>query len=344
MQHSPDRPAYATAREGDIIRLIDRAHEMSVDVVPTIGHIATSLRVRGHEVLYSPFASLEAFRAAPRLCGIPFLAPFANRLDERAFYANGRRYALDMDLGNIRELAPGVPIHGFVSTTSHWQVVDLAADAGGAWVTSRLEFFRRPEWIKQFPFAHTIDMTYRLADGALEVATTIDNASAEPMPVSIGYHPYFQLTDAPRPEWTLSIAARTHWRLSDAKIPTGETEPITALFADPAAVPLASANLDDVFTDLERDDEGRATMTLVGRAQKLDVVFGPNYRAAVIWSPPTGPDGGPATFMCIEPMAAITDAMNLAHRQQYHDLQTIPPGGRWHERFWIRPRGFERVS
>ena len=32
-------------------------------------------------------------------------------------------------------------------------------------------------------------MTYRLRGGVLEVATSIVNLSAEPMPVAIGFHP-----------------------------------------------------------------------------------------------------------------------------------------------------------
>ena len=38
----------------------------------------------------------------------------------------------------------------------------------------------------QFPFAHTIEMTYRLEDGALEVATAVTNQSAGPMSVAFG--------------------------------------------------------------------------------------------------------------------------------------------------------------
>jgi hypothetical protein len=41
-----------------------------------------------------------------------------------------------------------------------------------------------------------------------------------------------------------------------------------------------------------------------------------------------------------EPMAGITDALNLASRGRYRDLQHIPPGDTWSERFWIRPSGF----
>jgi hypothetical protein len=39
-------------------------------------------------------------------------------------------------------------------------------------------------------------------------------------------------------------------------------------------------------------------------------------------------------------MAAITNAMNLAHRGLYKDLQSIAPGGTWRESFWVHPRGF----
>ena len=57
-------------------------------------------------------------------------------------------------------------------------------------------------------------MTYRLQDGVLEVATEIENMSAEPMPVSVGFHPYVKLTDSTRDEWTISIPAKTHWLLA----------------------------------------------------------------------------------------------------------------------------------
>jgi aldose 1-epimerase len=39
-------------------------------------------------------------------------------------------------------------------------------------------------------------------------------------------------------------------------------------------------------------------------------------------------------------MAGITDAVNLAARGRYNELQSIAPGGAWRESFWIRPKGF----
>jgi aldose 1-epimerase len=322
-------PAYRAERTGSTIRLADTAHDVVVSIAPSRGNVTFDMRVKGNAVLHFPVASIDDPRAVR--FGIPFLGPWANRLDEPAFYANGRRYAFDMDLGNVRG---AIPIHGFLAE-AEWEVIEARADTSAAWVTSRLDFFKSPRWMKQFPFAHVIEMTQRLRDGALEVQTRIRNLSVEPMPVSIGFHPYFQLTDAPRDEWTISVGARTQWRLAENKVPTGETQPIERFFPDPQAVALKDYGLDDVFSDLVRDGQGRAVMSVKGRSQRLDVVVGPNYRAIVIYAP--GSDRG---FICFEPMAGITNAMNAAHKGLYKELQTIPAGGTWEESFWVRPSGF----
>jgi len=315
-----------------------------VSILPAVGNIVFSMKVKGQDILRWPYASVEAFKGRPALSGIPFVGPWANRLDEQAFYANGKRYAFDMDLGNVRG---AIPIHGFLSTTDQWQVVEVKADAKSAWVTSKLEFFKQPIWMKQFPFAHTIQITHRLQDGVLEVLTKITNMSAEPMPVAVGFHPYYKLTDSTREEWTISVGARKHWKLAATKIPTGETEPIENFFTNPQAAALKEYDLDDVFSDLVRDAQGRAHMLVKGKHQQLEIVLGPNWRSIVIWSPnPTATgrsgQGGQSdpNFIAFEPMAGITDAMNLAHKGLYKELQSIPPSGTWDASFWIKPSGF----
>jgi aldose 1-epimerase len=337
---------YSARTEGDVVQLEDSAHQISVSVVPSVGNLAFEMRVKGENVLRFPYANLTEFRNRPSLCGIPFLGPWANRLDEQAFYANGKKYAFNMDLGNIRGAHP---MHGFLSSTDKWSVVEAKADKDAAWVTSRLEFYREPSWIAQFPFAHTVEMTYRLAGGVLEVKLALHNLSSEAMPVSIGFHPYYQLTDSPREDWTISVGAKKQWLLTADKIPTGETAPIEQLFPNPSRVPLKDYDLDHVFGELVRDADGRTAMRVKGKSQQLEVLFGPKYNTAVIYAPKPRafpPGAGPArpsqngNFICFEPMAGITDAMNLAHRGIYHDLQMLPPGQVWQESFWIRPSGF----
>jgi aldose 1-epimerase len=279
------------------------------------------------------------------LNGNPFLGPWANRLDEQAFYANGKRYAFDMSLGNVRG---AIPIHGFLTFNNQWKVVEVKADAVSARTTSRLEFYREPMWMKQFPFAHAIDMSYTLQDGVMQVTTRIHNLSTEPMPVAIGFHPYFQLTDSARDEWTIAVGAKTQWLLGETKVPTGETRAIESFFPDPKIIPLKDYDLDHVFGDLIRDGSGKAVMTVKGKSQELDVILGPNYRAMVIYAPKpaqgsgANPAAGAAArnFICFEPMAGITNAMNLAHKGLYKELQSVSPGGIWEESFWVRVRGF----
>jgi aldose 1-epimerase len=337
-QTNPSAP-YAARHVGAVVELIDTRNQTAVSILPALGNLTVEMTVKGHNVLRFPFTSAADYTGGSGSIGIPFLAPWADRLDEQAFYANGRRYAFDMNLGNVRGANP---IHGFLTSVPDWNVTEIRADGQSAWVTSRLEFFKHPAWMRQFPFAHTIEMTHRLRDGVLEVATRLNNLSVEPMPVAIGFHPFFQLTDSPRDEWTMSVAARTHWPVSEAKMPTGMTQPIEKFFANPAAVQLAPLELDDVFSDLVRDANGLAKMTLRGKVQQLDVVLGSNYRAVVIYAPKAAPGQDPATrnFVCIEPVAGIINALNLAHKGVYKELQSVPPGGFWQERFLIRPSGF----
>ncbi|HEY0263094.1 MAG TPA: aldose 1-epimerase [Granulicella sp.] len=336
---------YSARRNGDIVELEDAKHQTVVSVIPSLGDIVVEMKVKGQNVLHIPATSAEAFKEHPVFSGVPFLAPWANRLDEQGFYANGKKYNFNMTLGNVRG---AIPMHGFLTMAPSWEVVELKADKRSAWLKSRLEFYRHPDWMEQFPFAHTIEITQRLEDGVLEVDTKIDNLSVDSMPVAVGFHPYFQLTDSKREDWTISVGARTQWLLAPNKIPTGETEPIEKFFPDPKAVALRNYNLDHVFGDLIRDPSGRASFSIQGKQQRLEVQFGPTYKAAVIYSPdptkapppqPNRPAQDP-NFICFEPMSGITDAMNLAQKGLYKELQSIPPGGTWQGSFWIKPSGF----
>lgn len=382
---------YTATQSGDVVELVDTAAQMNVSVIPAMSN-AWRVQVKGKDLVRTS-ATLADFQARPGLNGVPLLAPFANRLDETAFYANGRKYNFDLELGNVR--GP-IPSTGYVNGSKAWQLVEAKADQRGAWVTCRLEFYKIPLFMAQFPFAHTITMTYRVSEGALEVRTRLDNLSTEPMPVVIGYHPIFELPDGNRDDWTVSLDAKTHWIEIPQRLPTGETQPIENFFgSDRTAIQLKKyALVDDVFTDLIRDANGRATMKLMYSGKELDVVLGPKYKTVLAWSTPRSASGGgrggrgagagrgggqgagaqtapapsgpfpvdpaqgvkiappavapaegapsPASkgFIAFEPMVAITNALNLAHKGVYKELQSIAPGASWEESFWITTKGY----
>jgi aldose 1-epimerase len=384
---------YSAKLNGDVVELVDAEVQMNVPVVWSMCD-PWRIQVKGQDLVQHTAATLQDFQARPGFNGIPFLAPFANRLDETAFYANDHKYTFNLELGNVR--GP-IPQTGFVNGSKAWQLVEAKADEHSAWVTCRLDFYKNPQYMAQFPFAHTVTMTYRVSEGALEVHTRVDNLSTDPMPVVIGFHPIFELPDGNRDDWTVSLDAKTHWIEIPQRLPTGETQPIEKFFgSDRTAIHLGKyALIDDVFTDLVRDANGRATMRLMYNGKELDEIIGPKFKTVLAWSTPrpaaggrgggggrgagagrggaqgapaaapapSGPfpvdpaqgvrvappavppaDGAPAPtakgFIAFEPMVGITDALNLAHRGVYKELQTIPPGGSWEESFWITTKGY----
>jgi aldose 1-epimerase len=213
-----------------------------------------------------------------------------------------------------------------VTFSPHWKAVSAGSDDSAAFVTSRLEFWRWPDYMAQFPFAHTIEMTHKLTGGSLEVHTSIANHAEESMPLSVAYHPYFTLADAPRDEWTVHLAARRHVVVDERLIPTGEQTPSDL----PAEMTLAGRTFDDGFAGVDSSDEFRVR----GRRQQIALRFGPKYPVAVVYAPPG------RNFICFEPMTGVTNAFNLAHEGRYSQLQTIAPGETWSESFSITPSGY----
>jgi aldose 1-epimerase len=308
-----------------VARLSDAARNAEVAIATSIGNMAYRFRMGGEDILWFLYTSPAELKAKPVFCGIPFLAPWANRLDGDGYWANGRHYPLNAKLGNVRRDTHQLPIHGLLNFSPYWELADSGADDACAWTTSRLEFARHPDLMAQFPFAHLLTMTHRLSGGSLEVETAIENGSAEPLPVAVGHHPYFRLPGVARDEWMVHLAARDHLVLNDMLIPTGERRPVE--FSDPFS--LRGAVLDDVFSNLIRDSDGRARFWVEGGGRRLTVTYGPKYTAAVAFAP-AGKD-----FICFEPMSAITNAFNLAESGIYTDLQSVAPGDVWRESFRI---------
>jgi aldose 1-epimerase len=314
----------------EVVRLTDERHKSRVSIAPALGNNAYEFQVNGKNVMWFPVTNLAEFKAKPTFSGNPFLAPWANRLDHEGYFANGKHYALNPQLNNYRKDPSKQPIHGLLSYASQWNVTTVTADDNVAEVTSRLEFWRYPDFMAQFPFAHTIDMTYRLRDGILEVETSIENHAAEAMPVSVAFHPYFRLHDSPRNAWKVVLPAKESYVLSASLVATGEMKPMP--YKNPQA--LEGISLDDVLGGLIAGESGRTEFAVEGVKERLAVLFGPKYAVAVVYSPQN------RDFICFEPMSGPTNAFNLKQAGKYNNLQSIPPGEKWRESFWIQPTGF----
>ena len=336
----PSSSAYTAARtqcDGiDVVQLASPSGNVSATIVPQVGNIACEFSVNGKNAFWFPYESVAEFAADPQLCGNPFLAPWANRLDEHAFFANRKKFQLNRGLANYLVDPLDQPIHGLLLYSPHWQVASLEASVDAAEVRSRLEFSRHPDLMAQFPFAHCIEMVYRLCGSSLETHTRIENIGTEAMPLSVGYHPYFRVHDCPRDDWRIRIAAESVWDLNDRFTPKGTQSPVSSKFPGAQSLLLRGQFLDHVFGDLQRDADGWARFRLQGESESITVAFGPKYPVAVVYAP----TGEGQSFVCFEPMTGITNAFNLAHRGVYGELPEIPPGGRWESAYAIEVDGF----
>jgi aldose 1-epimerase len=325
--------SYAAAQVVDhgipTVHLSDIRRGIEVSIAPSIGNRAYELRMRGENILYFPFENPSALSANKHLNGIPFLAPWANRMPE-GFYANGKRYLFNTRSDSLRLDQNGIPIHGMLTSSPFWEVIDISADTNSAHVTSRLEFWRHPDLMANWPFAHHYEMTHRLAGGILEVGVTVTNLSADPMPIAVGFHPYFQLPGVLIEDSVAHIPVRRHVETDNRLVATGEITPVE--FTE--SVSLKDHHFDDGFTDLARGPDGLAVFWVEGGAKRIEVAFGPRYPVVIVYAPPG------QNYICFEPMSAITNGINLAHEGKYPELQTVPAGGQWQESFRIRPVGF----
>ncbi|MGA3165679.1 MAG: aldose 1-epimerase [Terriglobia bacterium] len=316
--------------------LLDARRKMDLGIVPDIGNFAYEFKVDGKDVLIAP-ESLKAYLEKHWFgWGIPFLAPYANRIDHDYYYFQDKKYLLNDSLGNLLRVPPAnMVLHGLLVFDPHWEVVETGgSDATGAFITSHLEFYKYPDLMAQFPFAHVYDVTYRLKDGKLECTTKVTNAGKSVMPVHFGYHPYFR-PDGLREEWTLGIGAQKHWLVNEALIPSGDTEP-TDSFLPGATTSLTLGHqfIDAGFADFKRDPQGLGHIWTKGNTEKIEVVYGKEFQYAIVYAPLDH------TLICIEPQTGPTNAFNLEHEGKFKGLDALDPGRTFEATYWIIPTGF----
>ena len=91
MSAAQNYTARRTTEQGvAVIRLADAAKGVEVAVVPSLGNRASEMKVHGKNILYFPVTDLAELTKKPNLSGVPFLAPWANRIPGGGFCAKLR--------------------------------------------------------------------------------------------------------------------------------------------------------------------------------------------------------------------------------------------------------------
>jgi galactose mutarotase-like enzyme len=274
--------------------------------VPGAGMVGCSLTHGGRELL-GRRGGLARYAAERSTMGIPLLHPWANRLGARRFEVAGDEVNLDQADPRPATDPNGLPMHGLLSAATGWRVTHRDATDDGGTVRARFDFAAHAGLMRAFPFPHELTLEATLAGPSLTIATTVQATGGTGVPISFGYHPYFQLPGADRSDWRVELPVRERLLLDERMLPTGGREPIGI---EPG--PLGSRTFDDAFAA----PPAGARFTVAGGGTRIEVAFDPGYPYAQVYAPAED------AVIALEPMTAPTNALVTGGSQ----LPTIGPG------------------
>jgi aldose 1-epimerase len=253
--------------------------------LPDLGMLGVSLRHRGEELLALP-GGLDGYRAG-KVTGLPLLAPWANRLEERRYEVDGME--VDLTGLDLPTDPNGLPIHGTMTAQKGWELLRVDAST----LVARFDYGARPDLLASFPFPHTLEIEAAMEQDALAVVTTLTATGDRDVPVGFGYHPYVHLPGVARAAVRLFVPDRRHLALDARGLPTGESED------EPAEdLPIGERTFDDHY-ELGAD----ARLALTGGGRRVTLEVGEGYRYGQVFAPPG------AEFACLEPMTARVNAL-----------------------------------
>jgi galactose mutarotase-like enzyme len=272
--------------------------DLTASFAPEVGMVGASLLYRGEELL-GQRGGLEKYAETGSSFGIPFLHPWANRLDR------------DVDSPRVRRDQNGLPIHGLLTASPYWELVSSTEST----LSARLDFAAHDDLMSGFPYAHELRVDVELAGPRLSVATSVRATGDVAVPIAFGWHPYLTLPGVARADWQVEMPVRRRAELDARGIPTGRSEPVKI---EPG--PLGDSAYDDLFPEIDE----RPVFALEGGGRRIELAFEDGYPVAQVYAPPD------QAFICFEPMTAPTNALVSGE-----GLRELPRGGEFAARFSV---------
>ena len=209
-------------------------------------------------------------------------------------------------------------IHGLTRWAS-WHVGDHAAPAAA--LPLRLQHVLHPQ--PGYPFMLRCEIAYRLSSTVLRVETRATNIGAGPCPYATGAHPYLTLGTELVDELTVELPAATYYPTDERGIPL-DRRPVDGTEYDlRTPTRLGPRQVDNAFTDLTRDDDGGATVTVRGPdGSSVDLWMDGAYGYVEMFTGDSVPEPGRRRRgLGIEPMTAAPNAFRTGD-----GLVTLQPG------------------
>lgn len=187
------------------------------------------------------------------------LAPWPNRIDAGRYAWDGIEHQLP-----LTEPARGNASHGLLRFV-RW---DCERHDESELVLTQLVL---PQ--PGYPFSVRVELRYRLSSDGLSVTTTAANIGTRPLPWASGQHPYLAAPDGGTIDaCSVELHAATMLAADERGIPLDPRATVGTEYDLHGAPVLDTLRLDTAFTDLIRDERGRASVRLIapdGRGSEL---------------------------------------------------------------------------
>ena len=173
-----------------------------------------------------------------------------------------------------------------------------------------------------------------LKDDAFDMLVTVKNAGHEPLPVGIGWHPYFVLPSGDRAQVRLHLPSETRAIMNnyDDSFVTGERVSVKGTPYDFSAAggrPLGTQYLDDNYSDLMRSPDGSTVSEIIDPQAKFGLrltTLSPSVQSIQVYAPPA------KNFVAIEPQFNLPDPYSKAWGKADTGMVLLKPGqsAEWH--------------
>jgi aldose 1-epimerase len=246
------------------------------------------------------------------------LIPWPNRIRDGSYKFQGQQHQLP-----INDVEERDAIHGLVRWAS-WRPREREPDR------VVMEHTLHPQ--PGYPFSLAVEIEYALSDEGLRVTASATNVGAAPCPYGCGFHPYLSVGTPTVDTVTLRAPARTVVFSDERGIPV-RSEPVEGGEYDfrwPR--PIGPLRLDNAFTDLERDENGIARVSLSAPDGGLTLWVDDAYRHLMLFSGDSLPEGRRRRSLAVEPMTCPPNAFRTGE-----DLIVLEPGQSFAGTWGIRP-------
>jgi aldose 1-epimerase len=263
--------------------------------------------------------------------GGAFLIPYPNRIigerssDGKSVITEWRGHTLTLP-ANFPSKNPGGPvvaIHGLI-TQAKVEGLQTQTTADGQTVTGVIHAGNfGGHWLSDTDLTLNIALT----GDAVDATITAKNVGKEAEPMSIGWHPYFEIPSGHRAQTRLHIPASMMAPVNNYgdAFPTGQLKAVKGTDYDynaPDGVALDDHFLDDNFSHLQRTN-GAADVKLIDPDAHYGLTvsaLSPEIRTIQVYSPK------PASFVAIEDQFNYVDPFGKQWKGMDTGMVTLRPG------------------